>query len=317
MNKVLKQFAIDDLKRMQAMSLEDKIERTKLLIKEYYEYFNGNVYVSFSGGKDSTVLLDIVRSLYPQIPAVYCNTGLEYPEINSFVNTVDNVTIIKPKRNFRQIILEKGYPVVSKDVAKKVYEARNTKSPALLKLRMEGIKPDGRHSRQSALPKKWHYLLDAPFKIHSICCDIMKKYPFEKYERETGKHAILGLLAEESSLRLISWVKYGCNAFEASHIQSRPLMFWTEQDILEYIYKRSLPIASVYGTIVKGGGYSLTGVERTGCMFCMFGTHLEPHPNKFERMKETHPKQYAWCLKDSSCGGLGLQNVLDYVGISY
>lgn len=64
-------------------------------------------------------------------------------------------------------------------------------------------------------------------------------------------------------------------------------------------------------------GYYLTGVQRTGCMFCMFGAHLEEHPNKFERMKETHPKQYEWCLKDVENGGLGLAKVLDFIGVSY
>ena len=102
MNKVLKQMAIEDLERMQAMPLNEKIERTKLLIKEFYEYFDGKVFITFSGGKDSTVLLDIARSIYPQIPAVYCNTGLEYPEINDFVKTIDNVTIVKPFKNFKQ-----------------------------------------------------------------------------------------------------------------------------------------------------------------------------------------------------------------------
>lgn len=319
MNKVLKQMAIEDLERMQAMPLDEKVERTKLLIKEFYEHFNGKVFITFSGGKDSTVLLDIVRSVYPQIPAVYCNTGLEYPEINDFVKTIDNVTIVKPFKNFKQTVLGKGYPVISKDVAKKVYEIRNTKSPLLLKLRTEGIKPDGRKSRLGKLPKKWEYLLQAPFKISSKCCDVMKKYPIEKYEKQTGNHPISGLLADESSLRKVSWVLYGCNAFEAKHVASRPLMFWREQDILEYIYTKHLPIASVYGDVLleESGRYYLTGVQRTGCMFCMFGTHLEEHPNKFELMKETHPKQYEWCLKDIENGGLGLAKVLDFIGISY
>ena len=77
--ETLRKFVLEDLKRMQAMPLEDKIARTKLLIKEWYEFFNGKVAISFSGGKDSTVLLHIARQVYPDIPAVFYDTGLEYP----------------------------------------------------------------------------------------------------------------------------------------------------------------------------------------------------------------------------------------------
>jgi hypothetical protein len=54
--------------------LEDKIEAAKKIIKRYYDENNGNVFVSFSGGKDSTVLLHIARSVYPDIKGVYSNT---------------------------------------------------------------------------------------------------------------------------------------------------------------------------------------------------------------------------------------------------
>ena len=93
-------------------------------IREWYEHHNGEVYVSFSGGKDSTVLLHIVRQLYPDVEAVFSNTGLEYPEIVKFVKSFDNVTIIRPSMTFNNVIKEKGYPVVSKSVSNCVRYAR-------------------------------------------------------------------------------------------------------------------------------------------------------------------------------------------------
>ena len=87
---------LNELRLLQNYPLELKIEKTKLRIKEWYEYYNGEVYVSFSGGKDSTVLLDIVRSVYPEVEAVFSDTGLEFPEIREFVKSKENVTIIKP-----------------------------------------------------------------------------------------------------------------------------------------------------------------------------------------------------------------------------
>lgn len=86
-----------DLKQMQSLPLSIKIRMTKLRIRDWYDYFDGQVYVSFSGGKDSTVLLHIARELYPDIEAVFVNTGLEYPEIQKFVKSFDNVTILRPK----------------------------------------------------------------------------------------------------------------------------------------------------------------------------------------------------------------------------
>ena len=60
--------------------------------------------------------------------------------------------------------------------------------------------------------------------------------------------------------------------------------------------------------------YTSSGESRTGCMFCAFGEHLEPQPNKFQRMQITHPKQWEYCMKPVDQGGLGLSIPLDYIG---
>ena len=91
------------LQQMQALPLEAKILKTQQRIREWYEHWDGNVYVSFSGGKDSTVLLHIVRGMYPDVPAVFSDTGLEFPEIRAFVKTIPNVTWLRPAMSFRQV----------------------------------------------------------------------------------------------------------------------------------------------------------------------------------------------------------------------
>jgi 3'-phosphoadenosine 5'-phosphosulfate sulfotransferase (PAPS reductase)/FAD synthetase len=88
------------------------------------EYGLDGVYVSFSGGKDSTVLLDIARQMYPDIKAVFVSTGLEFPEIIQFVKSKENVDIIRPKMNFKQVIQTYGYPFISKEVSECVKGAR-------------------------------------------------------------------------------------------------------------------------------------------------------------------------------------------------
>ncbi len=125
------------LKIRQAMPLEDKIRFTERRINEWIrEFGEDGVYVSFSGGKDSTVLLDIVRNLYPTVEAVYVDTGLEYPEIRQFVKTFENVTLLRPKKSFKEIIGEYGYPIISKEQSRYLYDVKTSKSEKLINTRL-------------------------------------------------------------------------------------------------------------------------------------------------------------------------------------
>ena len=299
------------LKMRQAMTLEDKIRFTKKRIEEWVNHFGlDHVYISFSGGKDSTVLLHIIREMYPEVKAMYVDTGLEYPEIRQFVKTFENVDIIRPKKMFNQVIEDYGFPIISKEVSQYVHEIRTTKSETLKDLRLG----KGKQTR-FILKEKYHYLLDAPFKISHKCCSCLKKDPAHKYYKETGRAPILATMASESSLRTNQYLKYGCNAWNNKIPTSTPMAFWTEQDVLKYIKEFSIPYCNeVYGDIEvdDNGKYSLTGLDRTGCMFCGFGCHLDDEPNRFQRLKETHPKQYDYVINK-----LGMGKVLDYIGVEY
>ena len=111
----------------------------------------------------------------------------------------------------------------------------------------------------------------------------------------------------------MNWLKNGCNGFDMKSPISNPMSFWTEQDVLEYLRLTGIPYDSIYGDIVESGGrFATTGAQRTGCMFCMFGAHLEKSPNRFQRMALTHPKQYDYCIHKLGCG-----KVLDYIGVPY
>ena len=114
----------NELAQMQSLPLNIKIQMTKRRIREWYEFWDGQVYVSFSGGKDSTVLLHMVRELYPDVEAVFVNTGLEFPEIQKFIKTFDNVTILRPEMRFDEVIKKYGYPIISKEVSDCVYQGR-------------------------------------------------------------------------------------------------------------------------------------------------------------------------------------------------
>lgn len=114
-----------ELQELQALPLSVKIAKTEQRIKEWVNYYGlDGVYISFSGGKDSTALLHIARNIYPDIKAVFSDTGLEFPEIRNFVKTFDNVDLVKPKMIFRDVIEKYGYPFISKEVSECVYGAR-------------------------------------------------------------------------------------------------------------------------------------------------------------------------------------------------
>lgn len=164
-----------DLKQMQSLSLDLKIEMTKRRIKEWYEAFGGQVYVSFSGGKDSTALLDIVRSLYQDVPAVFCDTGLEYPEIKEFVRQQKDCLIVRPSISFRDVIKTYGYPVIGKESARYIYYARRAKAlhdDKLYDRYVNGVRGGYKFMELSSVAKS---LIDSRFLVSDKCCDVMKK----------------------------------------------------------------------------------------------------------------------------------------------
>lgn len=344
----------DDLRQLQALPLELKISMTRRRIREWVrEYGIDGVYVSFSGGKDSTVLLHIVREMYPEVEAVFVNTGLEYPEIQAFVKTFDNVTILRPKMRFDEVIKKYGYPLISKEVSECVSQARKSLVTGkytyrLQKLRGEAVDKEGRPSLYNQ--QKYEPLLRTDFELSAYCCNVMKKNPAKEFERKTGKKPILALMAGESRSRETAWIMNGCNAFDAKRARSMPMAFWTEQDVLQYVKRYEIPIASVYGSIEyaidpeqvrwsevapdlavfeskEQQQLKTTGCDRTGCIFCAFGCHLEKEPSRFQRLKETHPRQYQYCIGGGEYDeagvwkpnkqGLGMGHVFDELNKIY
>jgi len=351
-----------DLKQMQSLPLEAKIIMTQQRIRQWYDHWNGEVYVSFSGGKDSTVLKHIVdnTSGVYDVPAVFDNTGLEYPEIQKFVKDVKagrwdcfnpNVEIVRPDMRFDEVIKKYGYPAISKEISEVIYCVRHSKpgkTKSVRAKRLNGELLDNNGNKSQFNCENWKFMLDAPFEVANHCCAVMKKRPAKRYATETGRKPILATMACEPRLRYQLWIKNGCNAFDSKDPKSTPMSFWTEQDVLHYIKKFNVPYCPVYGDIqikppegteegqINAIDYlgcwepedtlETTGCDRTGCIFCMFGCHLEKEPNRFQRLKETHPRQYEYCIGGGEMvdgkwqpnkEGLGLGHVLDYIGVKY
>lgn len=294
-----------ELAERQAWTLEQKIDHSIGTIEAFISRTGKTPYVSFSGGKDSTVLLDLCRRFVNKdIKAVFDNTGNEFPEIVKFVRTIENVTFISPKINIREVIANNGFPLISKEVAKEIRDAKTTKSEKLLKIRLYGT--DSKKGYTSGkIPEKWKYLIPLPFMISEKCCDILKKRPFARYQRETGELPIIGTMAQESQLRQQQYIRRGgCNSFEGKHIGSYPLSIWTEADIWEYIQKFNVPICSLY---------SHPGCKRTGCMFCGFGAHLEKR-SRFALLYDLHPAAYKAFMRYEN-NGITYREALRKIGV--
>lgn len=340
----------EELRIMQAYPLDLKVKKSQFRIREWVNYYGvENCAVAFSGGKDSTVLLHIVRELYPDIEAVFCNTGLEYPEIQKFAKSFDNVTVLHPQMNFKDVVTKYGYPFISKEVAERVHNARRCLSGGGIITQNTIISSQERFpARTSQILgiggffskrydfSRWRDLLTLDFRISHLCCNEMKKKPFHKYK----KKMFVATMTEESMLRRTAWLKTGCNAFNQG--VSKPMSFWTEQDVLEYIKAHGLPIASVYGDIVYGSRDSeqydatlcdcgaklcTTGCQRTGCIFCGYGAHRDRGEGRFQRLKHTHPKLYDYCMGGGTydtdgfwvptTSGLGMARCIDELNRLY
>lgn len=304
-------YTKEDLKQLQSLSLSVKIGITQTRIREWYTRFNGACFVSYSGGLDSTVLLDLTRRCYPDIEAVYAST-LDLPEIKRHIRGTRNVRWLQPKMTFAETVEKYGWCYPSKDISLTVYYARRGSQWAIN--RLNGVRENGEPSvyRQRRYAK-WKFLADSDYKISDKCCHVMKTQPLNEYERKSGKHSIIGTRADESIRRKEAWLKIGCNSFDSKHPISKPLSFWTHQNILEYIKQFNIPYAACYGDIVedaKTHKLRTTGEQRTVCL-CAIGCQLDKE-NRFMRLKSTHPKLYDYIINS-----LKLGEFLDFAGVKY
>jgi len=333
----------EELNRRIALPLEEKIKWAIERYLDYLEtYHNVGVYVSFSGGKDSQVLADIIDRLHagemmqylekeylffyklyvkdkPAPPKVFCDTGLEFPEIRTHVKKFENVTWLKPKMLWVDVVQNIGFLIGSKKVSRMITDIRNptdtNKNSRTLYL--TGIKMDGTKSKSFKLANIWRKLIDADFKVSGKCCDIFKKEPFHRFEKETKRKPMAATTTSEGDIRRISYMQTGCNSF-GDKPMSRPLSIFTEENIWAYADLKNIRFADVYYErdiefLEDDGQLTIVRVEgekRTGCMFCLIGQPKQIE-KRIDRLRITHNKQWKFLMD----GKIGMRNVLEYIGI--
>jgi 3'-phosphoadenosine 5'-phosphosulfate sulfotransferase (PAPS reductase)/FAD synthetase len=295
MNNLQSKRTIKDFHEMQGWELQYKIEHAIEVISSFV-YEVPDAVISFSGGKDSTVLMHLIRNVMKwQLPAIFVNTGNEYPEVIRFATKkFGNTSTLHPKTHLQKPIEKYGFPLISKEYSKMIYELRHNAPHA--QRYITGVQQDGTKT-PFILPKKYHFLIRAQFSCSDKCCYFLKKKPTKKLNCITGE------MGSESMLREKSWLRTGCNSF-GKYSKSKPFSIWTERDIWEYKRLFNIELCELYDD---------PRVARTGCMFCGFGATFE-NISRFEIVKERYPKIYSHFLKIEN-GGVSYQKALNRCGI--
>lgn len=270
-------------------------------IEELYYETDGHCYVSFSGGKDSTVLLALIKlceDIYtiPKdgIPAVFSNTGIEMGVTADFVRWVKdnwyrNTVILRPEHSFDWVLKNKGKPVKSKLRSEFLNRWHTEKRTDNVKRNLvDGITNTGHRARRTVLADKDMHMLHDEFPIlpSQECCRILKKTPFKAYAKENGKRGYAyGIRTAEGGARSMNAVLHKggkiCTTISGGYIQKAPIVDWPDEVLEEFIQKYNVPLSDAY---------TKYGFHRTGCMACPFALdvadnlkYLHDHePNRYK-----------------------------------
>lgn len=269
--------------------LQDRLQKIRQIIRKYGEE---NFYISFSGGKDSTVLSALIDMALPEnkIPRVYANTGIEYRLILEFVERERekphnwDLIILKPELPIKPTLEAVGYPFKSKRHAKVLDEyQRLGRCKTVVQYLGESKDKEAYHLSTLSCPQILKYQFNESFslRISDKCCKRMKEEPLDKWGKENSKpFRIIGIMRAEGGRRS----RAECLSFEGNKFKAfQPLApltkAWEEWFIEDY----NVEISDIYKP-----PYSL---ERTGCKGCPFALHLQNELDTLERFFPAERKQ--------------------------
>lgn len=290
-----------------------------------------NTYVSV-GGLDSITLLTLIRYMGLNPPAVSASS-LEDKSIQ-IVHKELGVISVKPLKSKVEVIKEYGYPVISKDVANKIYllqhptEKNKTIRHAII-TGETGAYGGNRSNEESymRLAQRWLNLFGGyeneaegthygkpDFLVSDKCCYYLKEKPLDDWAKEHNAMPYTGLMASEGGRRKFVLIDYGCNYFGKERARSAPFAIFNRQDILQLALDLHVHVPEIYGEIVRDsdGKLRTTLAQRTGCSMCGFGIHLDGRPHKFDLLYESNPKEWEFWMYT-----MGWGHVLDYIGVGW
>lgn len=248
----------------------------------------GNFYVSFSGGKDSTIASRLLDEALPgnRIPRVYFDTGIEYNAIRAYVLALresdDRFAIVKPSRPIAQMLREDGYPFKSKQHSLMLATYQNSGLTKSVKNYLR-VSDGGKMQLQCPEMLKYQFTPSFSLKVSDKCCKNMKKRPALAYERESGrKVAITGIRKAEGGQRASIG---GCVVFKGGALHRfHPLFVVSEEWEDWYVSTREIKLCELY--------YPPYNFKRTGCKGCPFNPELR---RDLETMQRLLPGEYRQC----------------------
>ena len=263
--------------------LQDRIQKIQQIVNQYGEE---NFYISFSGGKDSTVLHELVDMALPgnTIPRVYANTGIELNMIRDFVfekaKNDSRFEIIKPSVPIKQMLEEYGYPFKSKVHAHCVNLFQTDPSKNMWK-GYTGQRPEQWHTRECPKKLMYQFTDKNKLRISDVCCLKMKEEPLINWAKENNKDiAIIGIMMDEGGRRTRST----CLRFSGKKLMKfQPLVPITKNWEDWFIDKYNIKICDIY--------IDPYNFPRTGCKGCPFALNLQEELDTLEKYFPNERKQ--------------------------
>lgn len=284
----------EELQERQRWPLHQKVDHTLGVIDQFISRMNGNVYLAYSGGKDSTVLMHLCEILKPDILCTFVNTGCEYPSIVKFVRKMKdeghNIRIIRPNMRPKDVWAKYGFPLVSKKVSHQINLCRRD---------LQAGRPlpwyiDDPKSFYK-IADKWRYLFHTAYNTDDHCCHVLKKEPQRRLAKELGLAPIIGVMASESNMREKDYIRQGqCNSFDEEcplKSKSLPLSIWTDDDVWQFVKERNIELADIYSK----------GIRRTGCVACGYGCQFADD-TRLVLLYKLYPKLYAHIMNYENNG---------------
>lgn len=262
--------------------LKDRIDKIREVINKYGEE---NFYISFSGGKDSTVLSALVDMAIPdnKIPRVYANTGIEYKLILQFVKKLKEkehpweLVILEPSVPIKPMLEKEGYPFKSKEHSACVnsYQQGNKNGRWITRYLNRG----GRYGCPQKL--KYQFTEDFKLKVSDKCCDRLKKDVLHEYQKANEKkYGIVGIIKAEGGRRTGA----KCLAFEGKKLKNfQPLVPITKEWEEWFIDKYNVDISDIYKPPYN--------FRRTGCKGCPFAPDIKEELDTLEKFFPAERKQ--------------------------
>ena len=267
--------------------LQDRLQKIRQIINQYGE---DNFYISFSGGKDSTVLSALVDMAIPEnaIPRVFADTGIELKMIKDFVLEMQNIdsriTTIKPAVSIKRSLEEHGYPFKSKHHSHYLERFNRIGMCDSIKHYLGENVKGTTWGEQSTCPKKLKQQFDDHYKlkISDKCCVNLKEKPLEAWGRENKKpYSILGIMRSEGGRRERST----CLSFKGKKLRVfQPMVSLNEEWEEWFIKEFNIKICDIYKP-----PYNFT---RTGCKGCPFALKLQ---NELDTLEKFFPAERKQC----------------------